>query len=264
MPKIITLLFVALSLSAYTARAQSWEIGVGSGASGYIGDFNPNNPLKFTDPVYSGFIKRNMGTFFSAKLGIYHGTISGYDSRSSNAQMRQRNLSFFSDVDELSLTGEVNFFPYIPLIGHNVYTPYIFAGIGATNYDPMATYNGIDYELRGMLTEGQAKPYKESAVVIPFGAGIKYNFAGQWNLILDLGYRITYTGYLDDVYGAYADKSTIPTDIGRALSDRSGENTGIYTGSAGSQRGNYRHDTYMFLGISISYTFLSSKCYSFN
>jgi hypothetical protein len=262
--KKLLLLFAALFTLTYTVNAQSWEIGATVGGSGYLGDFNPNNPLKFTDPLYSAFVKRNMGTYFSVKLGVYHGTISGSDASSSNAQMQQRNLSFFTNLDELSLTGELNLFSYMPLIGKNTYTPYIFAGIGTTSYTPMATYKNQDYDLRTLMTEGQAKPYKESAIAIPIGAGIKYNFTGQWNMILDLGYRITNTGYLDDVYGAYADKSTLSSDIARALSDRSGETTANYTGAAGSQRGNSRHDTYMFLGFTISYTFLSNKCYSFN
>lgn len=262
--KTLLLLFTCLFTLTYTVNAQSWEIGATVGGSGYIGDFNPNNPLKFTDPLYGAFLKRNMGTYFSAKLAIYHGTISGSDASSSNAQMQQRNLSFFTNLDEISLTGELNLFSYMPLIGENTYTPYIFAGIGTVSYAPMATYKNQDYDLRTIMTEGQTKPYNQSAIVIPIGAGIKYNFTGQWNMILDLGYRITNTGYLDDVYGPYPDKSTLTTDIARALSDRSGETTANYIGAAGSQRGNYRHDTYMFLGFTISYTFLSKKCYSFN
>jgi hypothetical protein len=265
MHKFLSLLFVGLFAFARTVKAQqTWEVGVTIGTSGYIGDFNPNNPLKFTDPAYGIFLKRNLNDYFSVKLSGTHATISGSDSQSQSLQMQQRNLSFFSDIDELSLIGELNFFSYIPLIGKNSFTPFIFAGIGTASYNPKATYNGADYELRPLMTEGQQTPYKQSAIVIPFGAGFKYNFTGQWNFIVDLGYRITNTGYLDDVKGVYADKSILTSDIARALADRSGESTGNYIGSTGSQRGNYRNDTYMVLGFTISYTFLTSKCYSFN
>ncbi|WP_162847068.1 type IX secretion system protein PorG [Mucilaginibacter gracilis] len=263
MSKILLLLFAGLFVLTYTVNAQSWEVGATVGASGYIGDFNPNNPLKFTDPVYGLFLKRNFDPYFSLKLGVSHGTISGYDSQSSNQQMQNRNLSFFTNLDETSLIGELNFFSYIPLVGKNIFTPYIFAGIGTVSYTPQTTYNGEDYDLRALMTEGQQKPYKESAIAVPFGVGVKYNITGQWNIILDLGYRYTNTGYLDDVYGAYPNKTVLTTDIARILSDRSGEINGNYIGSAGSQRGNYRNDTYMFLGFTVSYTFLSSKCYSF-
>jgi len=264
MPKFLLFFFIGFIAFAYSAQAQTWEIGASVGGSGYIGDFNPNNPLKFTDPAFGLFVKRNFNDVFSLKFGVTHATISGSDSQSPNLQMQNRNLSFFSNLDEFSLIGEINFLPYVPQIGKNVITPFIFAGIASTAYNPMATYNGTDYELRNLTTEGQASPYKESAIAVPYGAGIKYNVGGQFTLIVDLGYRSTNTGYLDDVYGPYADKSTLSTDIAKILSDRSGERGSGYIGSAGSQRGNFRKDTYMFLNFTVSFTFLSDKCYSFH
>ena len=259
------LLFVVFMLCTIKTQGQSWEIGATTGVSGYIGEFNPTNPLKFTDPEYGVLLKRNFNQFFSVKLALTHATIRGADSLSSNQQMRDRNLSFFSNLDEISLTAELNFFKYIPKIGENKFTPFIFLGIGNVKYAPMATYHGVDYDLRSLMTEGQRTPYKTSALAIPYGAGFKFNFTGQWNFIVDLGYRTLNTGHLDDVNGDYPNKVLLTSDIARILTDRSGENTGVYTGTAGTQRGNYRNsDTYMFLGFTISYTFLTDKCYGFN
>lgn len=108
------LLFAVSMLFVSKSNAQSWEIGATTGASGYIGDFNPTNPLKFTDPEYGALLKRNFNQFFSLKLSITHATIRGADSLSSNAQLKARNLSFFSNLDEVSLTAELNFFKYMP------------------------------------------------------------------------------------------------------------------------------------------------------
>jgi hypothetical protein len=49
--------------------------------------------------------------------------------------------------------------------------------------------------------------------------------------------------------------------INKALSDRSGENTGIYIGTPGSQRGNGRNDTYFFTQVGIAYTFNTESCF---
>lgn len=264
MPKYLGLFFIGIFAFACTANAQTWEIGASVGGSGYIGDFNPNNPLKFTDAAFGAFVKRNFTDVFSLRLNITHAAISGSDSQSSNLQMQNRNLSFFSNINEVSLIGELNFLPYMPKLGKNIFTPFIFAGIGKTSFNPMATYNGQDYELRSLTTEGQSLPYQESAIAVPYGAGIKYNIGGQFTFIVDLGYRSTNTGYLDDVYGSYGDKSSLSTDIAKILSDRSGEKGGAYIGSPSSQRGNYRNDTYMFLNFTVAFTFLNSKCYSFN
>jgi hypothetical protein len=265
MPKFLLIYFTLFLAATLTVKAQTWEIGGTLVGSGYMGDFNPNHPLKFTDLGLGVMIKRNFNGYFSLKGSITHGTIRGADSLSSYQQLRDRNLSFVTILNELSLTAELNLVSYIPQIGRNRFAPFIFLGIGTVSYDPKTTYKGTDYQLRPLMTEGQAKPYNEQVLVIPYGAGVKYNLGGQWNLIVDLGYRTPKTNYLDDVSGAYADKSTLISATARALSDRSGERTGVYIGTAGSQRGNMRtSDTYMFLGFTISYTIFSPKCYVFN
>jgi len=257
--------FILVLLISFTGKlsAQTWEVGGTIGESGYIGDFNPSNPFKLTDVGGGFFVKRNFNNYLSLKVQYMYGTIRGDDSTSTNPQLFNRNLSFTSSLSEISLIGEFNFMSYIPEVGTNKYTPFIFAGIGSTNFNPKASYKGIDYELAPLTTEGQASAYKTQAWVIPYGAGMKFNFTGKWNFIVDLGYRYTNTGYLDDVYGAYADKTKLPSVLSQALSDRSGERIGTNIGSAGTQRGNYSHDTYMFLGFTISYTFVTQNCYKF-
>ncbi len=99
------------------------------------------------------------------------------------------------------------------------------------------------------------------ALVIPYGVGVKYNFSSSWNIMASLGYRYVKSDYLDDVSGTYQ-KRTGLTPLAAALSDRSGENTGVYIGVPGTQRGDYRgHDITMFVGFSISFTFLTTNCY---
>jgi len=259
MPKfavIILLVFFSLGL-----KAQSWELGGAVGASGYMGDLNPNNPLKFSGVAIGGFVQRNFNGYLSVKLNYTYGQIAAADSNSSNQQFRDRNLSFKTSLQELSIIGEFNFMEYIPDVSHNRYTPFIYLGIGLLNYNPQANYNGQTYDLRPLRTEGET-PYSKTAISIPYGAGIKYNFTGQWNLIADIGYRQPNTDYLDDVSGVYVDKSKLSSPVAIALSDRTGEKTGIYTGAAGTQRGDLRpHDTYLFLQVGVSFTFLTSKCY---
>lgn len=261
--KSVIILLVLLMPIAGKLRAQTWEVGGTIGEAGYIGDFNPANPFKFTDFSGGFFVKRNFNNYLSLKVQYMYGTIRGADSTSANQQLFNRNLSFTSSLSEISLIGEFNFMSYIPEVGVNKYTPFIFAGIGSVNFNPIASYRGLNYELAPLTTEGQAKPYSTRAWAIPYGAGLKFNFTGKWNFIVDLGYRSTNTGYLDDVYGAYADKTTLPSVLSRALSDRSGERTGVNIGSAGTQRGNYTHDTYMFIGFTLSYTFVTQNCYKF-
>ena len=76
-----------------------------------------------------------------------------------------------------------------------------------------------------------------------------------------------YTDYLDDVSGKYASNEELVfpgaggiTNLRMNLADRSPE-VGFPRHSAGTQRGDYRNrDTYLFLGVTISYMFFTQKC----
>jgi hypothetical protein len=247
---------ILLTLFCLTSQAQTWEIGGTFAGAGYMGDLNQENPFKFSGLGGGIFIKRNLDRYFSLKLGYTYGVIKGADSLSKSAQARNRNLSFQTPLTEVSLTGEFNFMEYVPSVSKNVYTPYIFAGIAMTEYTPQTIYNGQKYDLRTLETEG--KSYKGSTIAVPFGVGIKYNIAGQFTIGADLGYRAAFTDYLDDVAGVYANKATLSTPLSAILSDRSSSGIGV----PGTQRGDMRpKDTYMFVGFSISYTFITPKCY---
>ena len=57
MPKFVVvfiLLFTSVNL-----QAQTWELGGNVGAAGYMGDLNPNNPLKRSGGALGGFVARN-------------------------------------------------------------------------------------------------------------------------------------------------------------------------------------------------------------
>jgi hypothetical protein len=258
MPKFV--LIIALTLLSFNLKAQTWEFGGGVGAAGYMGDLNISNPLKPSGPSFGAFAKYNFNGYLAVRANYGFGIISAADSASANPQFRQRNLSFTTALSEVSVMAEFNFMNYIPNVSKNRYTPYIYLGAALVNYNPTTIYKGQKYDLRPLKTEGQSKPYPTAAFGIPYGAGFKYNIAGALTLGLELGYRNPNTDYLDDVggYYAFAGHNTLQEQ----LSDRSGEKTGVYIGSPGSQRGDLNpRDTYFFTWFTISYTFISQKCY---
>jgi opacity protein-like surface antigen len=257
------LLVILLSLTSCGLFAQTWEAGVSAGGTAYMGDLNQHNPAQISGPQVGVFAQRNFNPYLSLKFNYNYGTISGADSTSNNQQSRDRNLSFHTTLNELSLVAEMNFMNYRPGMDEYKYrfTPFIFLGIGAVNYNPQATYLGKEYDLRELRTEGQETPYPNTAIVIPYGAGIKYNFSSSWNIMVSAGYRYVRSDYIDDVSGAYPNRVGMST-IAAALSDRSGERTGTYIGVPGTQRGDFRgHDTYLFVGFTLSFTILTANCY---
>ncbi|HVW98063.1 MAG TPA: DUF6089 family protein [Mucilaginibacter sp.] len=259
MGKLIPFIFFAFITCSL--KAQTWEVGAAAGGSGYMGDLNTNNPVKISGYSVGGFVKRNFDGYWSAKVSYTYGKIAAADSNSSDPQFRQRNLSFTTTLSEVSLVGEFNFMKYIPDAGKNKYTPYIFLGGATVNYFPYTIYKGNSYGLRSARTEDQQKPYPTAAFSLVYGAGFKYNFSGKLTVGAQLGYRLTNTDYLDDVGGYYANRGPKDSYPG-ALADRSGEKTGVYIGSPGVQRGDMRpRDMYFFSQITLSYTFVTEKCY---
>ncbi len=263
--------FIFFLFPIVVASAQTWEAGGFFGGSGYIGDLNPINPYKLTDLAYGALVKRNFDGYWSLKFSLMHGKIQANDATSTNEYQKQRNLNFFSSINEASFHVEFNFFNYLAGDTHSFDTkrvsPYLFTGMGLVLFNPKTIYNGTEYELRYYGTEGQditnGNGYSNCALAVPYGAGIKYNFTGNWNLIGEAGYRTAFTDYLDDVSGKYPDFSgTGISSDSKNLSNKA--INGSQIGAPGTQRGDYRkRDTYMFVGVSLTYTFVSRKCPTF-
>lgn len=263
-----------LLLSGTAAFGQRTEIGIWAGGSGYLGDLNYNNPLKLTDPAGGFLFKVNYNPFLALRLGVSQAKIQGADSLAANKEQQSRNLSFKSNLTEICGAIEFNFFKYGVKTSHK-FSPFTFVGLSAFLFNPQAEYQGQTYDLQSLGTEGQRlngknKAYSLVNLAVPFGAGFKWNIGGKTTLGAEMGYRYTFTDYLDDVSGAYADQQALQNGsngtVTAALADRSGEkNNGTDRGRSGSQRGDMRkNDSYFFAGLSLTYTFVPRKCPSFD
>lgn len=261
-------LFFTLFFCTTIALAQRVEVGFQGGAAAYLGDLNQYNPLKLSGMAAGTYVKLNFNPRWGLGLHYNYGKIKGFDSQAESAQLRDRNLSFHTPLNEISFLADFNFFDLYSDGSKRKFTPYLFAGIGTIIFNPKTYYNGTEYKLRLFNTEGQAESYKQYALSIPYGAGIRYKITEGWQLFSQIGYRTALTDYLDDVSGVYPTSNSwqnMPNpSLSRTLSDRSGEINGAYIGVPGTQRGDFRkRDTYMFVGIGISYTFVSQKCFTF-
>lgn len=177
--KGIILSFLVLGLSSFALKAQDWELGAAIGASGYMGENNPEKIYKFNS--LSGTLGAKY--IINPTWGI-RGTFSilkiQNDSLSSSLSGFNKNLF------EASVLAEFNFFKFKPNKSKNAYTPYVFAGLGGVAFEYKRSY------------------YSSSIVgrpVIPIGVGFKYNLKGNWNLDTHLTYRLANTDVLDDNSG---------------------------------------------------------------
>ena len=266
-PNKLLLIFLLFAFSAPVSRAQeggNWELGIMAGGAGYMGDLNQNNPVKISGFSAGIFGKRNFNQYIGVRLNYTYGQVEANDAESSNQQFRDRNLQFKTSLSELSAIADFNLFNFKPGGGNRQFTPYLFAGAGAVIFKPTVKYDGQKYRLDRKATEGQENPYNNVALTIPYGLGLKYNYKDTWSVFSEIGYRTPMTDYIDDVSGKYPSyplqNNTIVGNPGLNLSDPSLAQIGV----PGTQRGDFRkRDTYLFVSVGISFTFVSSKCYSF-
>lgn len=253
---------------------QEGEFGIGVGAAHYFGDLNTRAGLNRPKPAATAFFRKNFGNYIALRVGASFAQI-GYSDvyNTHNEFMSRRNLSFNSNVWELGVQGDFNFFRFLPGDPYLRFTPYLTLGVGVFNYDPYAYLADQKYFLRPLGTEGQGdtayrdrKPYSSMAFSVPFGVGFKYALNERINLGFEVVYRFTNTDYLDDVSKTYVDPIIFPPNpdgspsVAALLSDRSYE-TGTPIGSKGVQRGiSTNKDQFATAVFYVSFNLQSYKC----
>jgi hypothetical protein len=261
---IVISIFLIVGVNVVTA--QYYEIGGFAGLSNYFGDLQASNmePTEF-NLAYGLFGRINLNRHLSGKIGFTRGQISGDDYNSDTVSgRRQRNLSFRSKIYELAFTGEYNFIPY-DIRDNKIAAFYVFGGVSVFHFNPTAEFEGKVYYLNKLGTEGQRmdgssiKPYSLFQLAIPMGLGTKFNLNQRSNIGIEVGFRKTFTDYLDDVSTVYPDVEAIKDvdPIAAALSYRAPEfyevNQKDLGNPEGKSRGNpAKMDWFFFMGATLS------------
>jgi len=280
MRKLLAVVIVSLPLmvGAQNSVVQEGEFGIGIGAAHYFGDLNTRAKLNRPKLAAGIFFRKNFGNYIALRVAGNFAQL-GYSDvyNTHNEFMRRRNLSFNTNIWELALQGDFNFFRFMPGDPDFRFTPYITFGVSAFNYDPYAYLNGQKYNLRQAGTEGQydttykdRRPYGTMAFAVPFGVGVKYSINDRINVGFEIVHRFTNTDYLDDVSKTYVDPAVFPPNPDGSpnpallLSDRSYE-TGEPIGIKGRERGNSQNkDQFVTALFYISFNLQSYRCPSAN
>jgi hypothetical protein len=274
--------FVVLMMLVNTSfaqlRSKYFYVGVALGATNYKGDLDDNFALKFTKPGLGFMGGYKFHPHISARIAFNQGWIGASDAKAAtDVPRRRRNLSFRSPLTELSLNFVYDFFAndrhfkYRPQ-----YSPYLFAGVAVFAFNPKAKLGDRYYDLQPLGTEGQylvgctdcPEPYGLVQVSIPFGAGVRYKLSNKIDLNLEIGLRKTFTDYLDDVSGNYANVDDVRAQMGEEaalLSDRIDrvqypEGGQWWNGIRGDKT---QEDWYVLTQVSATYILDWTKCPKF-
>ena len=237
-----------LLLGGKEAQAQSRGIfvpystaGFGIGTSSYFGDMAPyRRPLASMFKMVRWSIGGNYTRHFTPRLGarasFTYARIAGddyimnRDSKHESSVFYARNLHFRNDLKEFSVQGIFKLIPDNRSYDRRPqFGAYLFAGVALTAHNPKAldSLDGDWVKLQPLGTEGQgnegyAKPYSLVQFAIPMGIGLRYKINSRFDISAELGFRKTFTDYLDDVAGNYADPALFADDpLAMTLSSRS-------------------------------------------
>lgn len=247
-----------------------WEFGLSAGGMYSLTDvgkkqysaFIPGRldykSTKFNGGVYAGVLYRN---FIGARLEATYGSVYAVDSTGS-PDRKVRNLSYRSDIREVSLIGELHPLELTNWEKLPAVAPYLIGGVGWFSFNPQAKYGDDWVDLQPLRTAGQGfaefperQPYKLSAVCIPFGVGFKYDISPVISSRFEIVERFAFTDYLDDASAGYIDPelfynyfSADKAEMAAELSNRSGRNL-----SSISRGGQMTKDKYLTINFKIGF-----------
>lgn len=222
------------------------SLGFSLNALNYYGDLAPSpkrisTDISFTRPALGVSFTHRFGPRYQLTGNFMYGGLRGSDFESAdpddidNGAFRYvRNLSFRNRIKELSVVGQIDLFEnQATYISRVPWTPYVFAGVAVFHHNPQAQVPQTDIlgnpfsdagewvDLKPLKTEG--KSYSLIQFAIPFGLGARFRINEVMDISGEIGFRYTFTDYLDDVSSDYVDLTTLASEKARAMSYRSNE-----------------------------------------
>ncbi len=262
-------LFYSLLIIPGLVQAQRWHVNLTGGLSNYSGDLQ-GKAYTFDQSFFAfgAGVQYDITRNFSAVSNISFMKVGASDQY-NNADLVFRNLSFQTNIIEWNLLAEYTFMD----ITEKKFSPFIYGGIAVFHFNPYAyDTTGQQVYLKPLSTEGEGlpeypgqKPYSLTQFAIPFGGGIKFRVSENVVIAYEVGFRKTFTDYLDDVSTIYVDKNILQSEKGPLAVEMAYRANELKGGdpnypTAGTARGGSKYkDYYYYSGIRISIALLSKK-----
>jgi len=197
---VLTVSFSSISL-AQNLDAQRIDVLLGPGTTTVFGDIGD---WQIGPSLYTGISYRFQQNW-SVKANLIFGKGLGSDEGTRN---HDRGYEFSTFIFEPSVQVEY-YFLFLEgrrynnkglLLGLPAVGVYGFAGLGGSFFNPTP---GGEFE------KDYKNDFAKLCVVIPLGAGVKYNINNNWSVGLEFGRRSTTTDYLD----GYTSENSTANDV---------------------------------------------------
>ena len=273
---LIIAIFVISAGSSY--GQYNVDYGVSAGLSNYLGeigggentrkDFISDMKLNFTRWTFGGFFRYRFASKLAVKGSLNYIRLTADDANTLNPGRRARNLNFKNDMFEFLVNGELYLFKVNDVGRRGTYGSdfnlYAFTGVGFFYSNPKGQNTSEEWvSLKPLQTEGVS--YSSFNLAIPVGLGFYYTINRKYRFGLEIGWRTTFTDYIDDISTVYAnDYDGISNKTSLALIDEVNSENGFELGDegyivptnfdAGSKRGDPTHnDSYMTATVNFSW-----------
>ena len=269
---VTIVLFLGFSLVA-SAQSSPVSAGFHFGGANYLGEIGGKDDPRAsvldadiisTSPAAGAFLRYaiNDKVRISGEVNYVH--IRQADKNADNPARQARNLNFRNRLFEFGFRADFSVFNIIDrrsmqkyaTLGQRSFDVFLFTGLygvlhnpqAQVTHDPTNAWEDRWYDLRPLRTEGQVEEYASLIAAIPFGFGMEFSMRNGWTLGVEASWRSTFTDYLDDISGMYADPDGL-TPLAEAISSQSNEEiiAAIDNPSSGdvenhrfSERGTYR------------------------
>lgn len=261
--KKLIVLFILCCMAGSVPAQSRLGIYIGGGTDWYLGDMNDRilTHRKLFGVYGNAGLLYRLSPRFDIAANFMMGSLEGADSLAIQDFNKRRNLHFSSDIWEGSLLLNYRFLGMNGSRTRRV-NPYLIAGVGYFHFNPVAEYNGESVELQPLGTEGQyiaedtyPDPYELNQFSVPAGIGIEFRISPSFAARLELMNHFTFTDYLDDVSGTYADSIQLAGTTNGSLAVALASNLVTGYPRRGAGRGDPKdNDSFFTLGISLLYT----------
>lgn len=223
-------------LSLQTALSQTYEIGGIFGNTAFVGDVGSTQVVNRDDffaldqSSYGLLFRWNRSKRHSFRFSAMQIKTYGYDSNSDIQERQMRNLSFETDINEISIGMEYTFWEWdLHSIKRPQFVPYLHTGIA---------YFFTDHYARAgneLINSGDLNGFS-----IPMTLGGKVTLGRRFVFSAEFTPRYTFTDNID---------GSAPSEL---------DNQGAFQ-EFGNPNSN---DWYIFAGFSLTYTFGRKPCYN--
>lgn len=192
----VCIFLFAFSIAAVAQNPVQYQAGIFIGASNYQGDL-ADDQLEFSATGFAAGVsfKHSVNPRVRLRATAYRGIISGSDRNS--ATLSDRAYYFSSRVTEFAAAVEYHPLGQGRYNNANIFTPrlapFAFVGMGYAHAD---TDLNVPADSRHLFPEANDTDH---FFVLPLGAGLRIDVIQRISFELELGWRATFSDYLDDV-----------------------------------------------------------------